>query len=345
MSLKFKITVVGGTIIGLALFTWGLTFLGNKYFPREESVTVNEASVVAESWIKNFSSSYPLYGKDLQLVEERGRGRGEYEFVFEFVTENPEYGKRKNEMFIQTKETEVVTAITNEVFNEMSREYIEKEATVLVYLVTKEDGEEEEVVSVERVVTESEKNEEDVLMELLSGPTEEEMQAGYDTSIGGNIELYSFDIEGRTAYIELSVGLNELSTLAREQIENTVMQFNTIDTVEEPKRKEVVKLELEGIPEGFIFERDMKEGDKGEDVKYLQIMLNADPDTKIAERGPGSPGEETEYLGPATVKALMSFQRKYADEVLEPAGLTLATGVVDEHTRDKLNAILEASGW
>jgi len=361
MSLGYKIGVIGGTIVGLIAFTWLFVYLGNKHFPREETVTINEAAIIAESWIMNFSSTYPRYGRDLELIGKEEKERGVYEFVFAFVTEDPEYGRRENEIHIKTKDTEVVEAVTNETFDEMAGEYIEEEKTISLYFVRGVESEEDEalrqtqdeeevepemeVVPVERVVVETERTQEDVLRKLFRGPTDEEEFEGYETKIEDDIEIFSFSIEEGVAYVELSTRLGELPPLAERQIENTLTQFEDISSVEEPEREGVTVLDIEGIPEGFSFDSDLEEGDSREDVKYLQIVLNADPDTKVAETGPGSPGNEIENFGPATTQAVMDFQRKYADEVLDPAGLVLSTGVVDEYTRDKLNAILEASAW
>ncbi|MBI1975748.1 MAG: hypothetical protein HYS59_01965 [Candidatus Vogelbacteria bacterium] len=59
------------------------------------------------------------------------------------------------------------------------------------------------------------------------------------------------------------------------------------------------------------FTRSLDIGTRGEDVKRLQQLLNNDPDTKIANTGPGSPGSETEFLGTLTQKAIGKFQEKY----------------------------------
>jgi len=97
---------------------------------------------------------------------------------------------------------------------------------------------------------------------------------------------------------------------------------------------------IEGVPTDFRFNQNLSQGSRGTAVRYLQIVLNADPDTRLAQTGPGSPGNETEYFGPITRAAVNKFQSKYASEILNPIGLTSPTGFVGTQTRAKLNSIL-----
>lgn len=87
---------------------------------------------------------------------------------------------------------------------------------------------------------------------------------------------------------------------------------------------------------------DLRPGDRGESVRLLQEVLNWNPATLVAEQGPGSPGNETDFFGPATKRAVIAFQNMHAKEVLLPAGLSVGTGFVGPLTRNKLNEILLA---
>lgn len=84
------------------------------------------------------------------------------------------------------------------------------------------------------------------------------------------------------------------------------------------------------------FSRDLKIGDRGLDVKELQIFLNSDPDTVVAYSGFGSSGNETEYFGELTKSAVIKFQNKYASEVLYTIGLSYGTGYVGPMTKQKI---------
>lgn len=346
MSSTRKAVIIASTSIGLILFSWIFISMSNKFFPRQDVPTIKEGSIIAENWIRNKSLSYPFYGKNLKLVGQEEISRGEYRFSFSFVTDNPEYGIQENQITVKTKNTEIVEAVTNDVFDEINNKFVEKKETLKLFFVIQKEGE-DVVEAIERVVTSSviEDVEKVLLKELLFGPNEEELARGYFSYIEAGTELFSFTIDNETAYIELSAGFDQQTEIGQDQIKRTLTQLEKIKEVRAPERKRVVKINVEGIPEDFLFNRELKEGAKGTDVRYLQMILNADPDTMVAQQGPGSPGEEVESFSESTTRAVKAFQRKYADEVLKPAGLILSNGIVNEHTRDKLNAILEENRW
>lgn len=93
------------------------------------------------------------------------------------------------------------------------------------------------------------------------------------------------------------------------------------------------------VNSGSTLTQNLSLGSRSAQVIALQKILNKDPDTHIAETGPGSPGKETSYFGLLTKAAVIRFQMKYASEVLTPAGLTKANGRVVSYTRTKLNTL------
>ena len=95
-----------------------------------------------------------------------------------------------------------------------------------------------------------------------------------------------------------------------------------------------------GVPAEFTFQTNLKYGQVLIDVKYLQIVLNSDPDTRLAATGVGSPGRETNIFGPLTKAAVIKFQEKYASEILAPWRITEGTGFVGSTTRAKINQLL-----
>jgi peptidoglycan hydrolase-like protein with peptidoglycan-binding domain len=82
----------------------------------------------------------------------------------------------------------------------------------------------------------------------------------------------------------------------------------------------------------FYIKRNLKLGDKGKDVYALQRILNTDIRTQIAVTGPGSYGNETEFFGPATMRAVQKFQELNNETILRPLGLAKGTGFVGQAT-------------
>ncbi len=82
----------------------------------------------------------------------------------------------------------------------------------------------------------------------------------------------------------------------------------------------------------FEFKRNLKMGDKGEDVKKLQECLSS-----FEEIYPSK--EISGFFGLETKRAVILFQEKFKDEILTPFGLEKGNGEVKEKTREKLNQV------
>lgn len=85
------------------------------------------------------------------------------------------------------------------------------------------------------------------------------------------------------------------------------------------------------------FTRPLKIGSTGSDVRALQIVLNSTAETRIAESGPGSPGQETTYFGNKTALAVSKYQVLHRSAILAPNGLSQGTGYVGPSTLAVLN--------
>jgi hypothetical protein len=101
----------------------------------------------------------------------------------------------------------------------------------------------------------------------------------------------------------------------------------------------VSALELPAACSMFTTGTKLSPGQVHADVKNLQTLLNRDADTQVSEEGPGSPGNETTRYGVATKAAVVRFQEKYWEDILEPAGYTEGTGLFGSYTRKKMQAL------
>ncbi len=86
------------------------------------------------------------------------------------------------------------------------------------------------------------------------------------------------------------------------------------------------------IEDDFSFSQELKQGSRGEQVTALQTCL-----AKFDDIYPG--GEITGYFGPSTKEAVIAFQEKHKEDILDPWGFEKGTGLVSETTREKLNEI------
>ncbi len=92
------------------------------------------------------------------------------------------------------------------------------------------------------------------------------------------------------------------------------------------------------VTPNISFNNNMRIGSNGVEVKSLQIFLNKNGFT-IADNGSGSPGNETQYYGALTAKAVARYQEAHAGEILSPLGYTKGTGVFGPATRKYINSL------
>ncbi len=80
------------------------------------------------------------------------------------------------------------------------------------------------------------------------------------------------------------------------------------------------------------FKSELKVGSRGNEVTGLQTCLSRDPEIYPE-------GKITGYFGSQTKAAVIKFQEKYYEEILEPWGFKSGTGMVGRTTRTKLNEV------
>ena len=83
------------------------------------------------------------------------------------------------------------------------------------------------------------------------------------------------------------------------------------------------------------FTRPLTVGSRGDDVKCLQQTLNAGG-YKVAAQGPGSPGNESMYFGPATKAAVAKWQAA--------SGVSPAVGYFGSLSQAKYNSMSTGGG-
>jgi hypothetical protein len=88
-----------------------------------------------------------------------------------------------------------------------------------------------------------------------------------------------------------------------------------------------------------LFLQNFIVGDTHPSIATIQVFLNKNLETRLAESGPGSTGNESTYFGSLTEQAVKKFQTIHAAAVLTPLGLTEATGYWGSRTRAQANLL------
>jgi len=91
----------------------------------------------------------------------------------------------------------------------------------------------------------------------------------------------------------------------------------------------------------FRFDHNLDFGTVDPDVRELQIYLNTNG-FRVADHGPGSPGQEVDAFDAATKVALSKFQTAHATQILVPFGITKGTGRFGNATRKYINEMQSA---
>jgi ABC-type transport system substrate-binding protein len=91
---------------------------------------------------------------------------------------------------------------------------------------------------------------------------------------------------------------------------------------------------VEAVREAVIteFKRDLRQGSQGKEVTALQTCLARDQEIYPE-------GKITGYFGQKTKTAVIKFQEKYSEDILDPWGFKSGTGIVSKTTRAKLNEV------
>jgi len=246
-------------IVGLVIVFGIIALVGTRDVEEidpEEALDEEKAEEIAEEWIRNESLTYVYDGFDLRIeeVEELVEGRL-YGLTFLFRSRAAGYGDRTDkivaqvitdhEMYVVVERGEVTSAVTDEVYDEMEADFVDEEARerfdpeageITVYFMEVVEGQ-EQIVSVVREIPTDVEAERAAIENLLEGPSSEEKEEGLTTSIPEGTELLSIEIEDGLATVNFNEKLQEgvagsaWVISIRDQIEKTLIQFNSVENV------------------------------------------------------------------------------------------------------------------
>jgi spore germination protein GerM len=248
MTNKSLIITIGVLILALAAF-----ILLNLEDPGQLEADPTEK---AEQWVKENAKTFlERGGSNLQFEDVTETDDNSYEVSFSFESSFAGYGEVSDDemnaqvitphtIVIKIEEGSVVSVLTDGAYDEIEETNIEEteeevvevneEEVFQVYFVVVEDGQ-ERTEAVERVFSGEGNTEEEVVLALLEGPSIEETESGYSTAIDSEATLNSIQIEDQTAYVDFSEELDASGSatvmMIREQVEKTLLQFETVESV------------------------------------------------------------------------------------------------------------------
>lgn len=145
-------------------------------------------------------------------------------------------------------------------------------------------------------------------------------------SVSGSVQS-GVTLAGRIAYF-LGVGnISSALELLREYIR--IFFYRSPDTVLDPRQ-------FDPNASASLPARDLELGMSGADVLKLQRFLNGKGHT-VAASGDGSPGNETQYFGMMTQRALADYQKA--------SGITPALGYFGAFTRERMRLLDAGYVW
>ncbi len=241
-----KKIIIGLVVLFLIVAALWLVFSQEE--EEQESYTIQESRIIAEEWIKQNSPTYIFDGENLELVSEQSIIEGStYEFIFSFQSRHAGYGDRSNEMVAQVitdhlmevivSGGEVIAAITDDIYSEIDSMMISEPSLTTISLYFGKENHGEDLIEVKRDIAFTQAVAEAALTELISGPNEQQKQEGYFSSINPNTEIQEIFVENGVAYVDFSEDLQEnvggsaMVSFIRSQIEKTLIQFDTVDSV------------------------------------------------------------------------------------------------------------------
>jgi len=146
----------------------------------------------------------------------------------------------------------------------------------------------------------------------------------------------SIILKTKTLLPEMPVIEKPITEMTKEEFQSKLEEIQIVILDIQDKLQELLTEEpiISEIPSGYRFTKNLRYNQFGDNVRYLQIFLKTQGTDIYPE------GIVSGWFGPLTKKAVVRFQEKYAQDILNPWGISKGTGFVGKTTRAKINEIL-----